>query len=150
MKKLRYKCDGTLGVLEYSDKEDKYSVKFLEAKPGDVGGLYYDTLAKVMKDWEDYEEQKEYWYIRDDGSGIGFSPFNGSTVARRRAAIGNYFETEEEAERAVEKLKAWKRLRDKGFKFNGGDDSWIAYSFNIVNWDDETEKDFNLLFGGEE
>ena len=27
------------------------------------------------------------------------------------------FETREEAEKAVEKLKAWTRLKDKGFKF---------------------------------
>ena len=33
--------------------------------------------------------------------------------------IGNYFETVEEAEQAVEKLKAWKRLRDKEFRFIG-------------------------------
>ena len=32
--------------------------------------------------------------------------------------IGNYFETKEEAELAVEELKAWKRLKDKGFRFN--------------------------------
>lgn len=70
------------------------------------------TLAKfpnILTDW--FEESKEYWYIGDDGTIYkGESEETGQTEFRK--LIGNYFETKEEAEKAVEKLKAWKRLRD--------------------------------------
>lgn len=70
--------------------------------------------------------------------------------------IGNYFETKEEAEKAVEQLKAWKRLKDKGFEFCGiytnlreiyftVPDSF--FSENYMGISDETRKDLTLLFG---
>jgi hypothetical protein len=68
-------------------------------------------------------------------------------------AIGNYFETKEEVEKAVEKLKAWKRLKDKGLKFEGwgiGGEygSTITFSDDI-EYNDETIADLDLLFRGE-
>lgn len=59
--------------------------------------------------------------------------------------------SEEEAEKAVEKLKAWKSLRDKGFQF----ESWFGGSNDISFWldteiDEDIEKDLDILFGGEE
>lgn len=83
------------------------------------------NLAELNEEWEDYQEPKEYWYIRDfsftrgDTTGIGYSPYSNNDTAEYRKQIGNYFETKEEAERAVEKLKAFKRLVDLGFKFDG-------------------------------
>lgn len=61
------------------------------------------------------------------------------------------FETKEEAEKAMEKLKAWKRLKDKGFKF----DNFVRNAIYYVLSDEEIEKDdvledLDLLFGGEE
>lgn len=77
-----------------------------------------DNLKKICEEWEDApEEPKEYWYIECDGEVysierlIGYDP-------NKLKEIGNYFETKEEAEKAVEKLKAWKRLKDKGFRFD--------------------------------
>lgn len=111
----------------------------------------YNSLAKLNEEWCDYEEPKEkhYWVIDDDGMlvcrTVGDFPNEGMCKE-----IGNYFETREEAEQAVEKLKAYKRLKDKGFRFNGGDDACISYRLDPAKWDDELEKDFDLLFGGEE
>jgi len=65
---------------------------------------------------EDYEEPKEYWYIDYDG-GILCGETDNSSAERMMKSMGNYFETIEEAEKAVEKLKAWKRLKDDGFTF---------------------------------
>ena len=77
----------------------------------------YNSLAELNKEWEDApEEPKEYWYI-DIDSGIMFDNVEDDTVKVMRE-IGNYFETREEAEKAVEKLKAWKRLKDYNVKFN--------------------------------
>lgn len=66
-----------------------------------------------------------------------------------RKAIGNYFKTEKEAEKAVEKLKALKRLKDNGFKFK----AYQLQEFNIKFWLDhgytKMGDDLDLLFGGE-
>lgn len=52
-------------------------------------------------------------------------------------------------EEAVEKLRAWKRLKEKGFRFCGGDDACISYEADIENWSMQDLQDFDLLFGGE-
>lgn len=62
---------------------------------------------------------KSFWYIDCDGS--IHKCYNGNISnfhLLNHESISNKFETKEEAEKAVEKLKAWKRLKDKGIKFN--------------------------------
>lgn len=114
---------------------------------------YYHSLAELTDEWEDVEEPKAYWFIRDDDSGVGYSPIGNSSVAKRREAIGNYFETKEEAEKAVEKLKALKRLKDHGFKFVGKTyetDTRFGSAFYQLNEDTYSEDvmaDLDLLFG---
>lgn len=114
----------------------------------------YNSLAELNEEWEDYKEPKEYWYVDSYGMVVR-SLANDNEWDERRKAIGNYFETKEEAEKAVEKLKAWKGLKDAGFKFK----SWTKFDRLYI---DEyrleaeciflisQEKDLNLLFGGEE
>ena len=126
----------------------------------------YDSLAKLTEEWEDYEEPKEYWTIdtvlnkirpigdKSDEEWIRFESW--------AKAIGNYFETREEAEKAVEKLKAWKRLKDKGFRFKGWNCALQELYFDVPDTfydrpdmvgeaiSEETTKDLDLLFGGEE
>lgn len=130
----------------------------------------FDSLAELNEEWEDYEEEpKEYWYIdtyicerncQTEGTNVGRDNFN--------KEIGNYFETKEEVEKAVEKLKAWKRLKDKGFRFDGwedlqaemGADDLMLFNRDIINTDNvigfrmndyhDCIRDLNTLFGGEE
>ena len=71
-----------------------------------------------------------------------------------RNSIGNSFPTSEEAEKVVEKLRAWKRLRDKGFKFVGWEDTNnylndILFELPYMEWDKNVCDDLDLLFGGE-
>lgn len=118
----------------------------------------YDSLAQLQEaGWEDYEEPKPH-FVSDFGD---VYPVQGTAFDRKNIeklkAIGNYFETEEEAEKAVEKLKAWKRLKDKGFKFTGitklFDGDWNKITFNKdqdETWIKENKADLDLLFGGEE
>lgn len=114
----------------------------------------YDSLAELNAEWEDYEEPKEYYCIDwTEPNGI----YRTNYVDTRddfNKEIGNLFESKEDAERAVEKLKAWKRLKDKGFKFAGwGCENQKLYAkiqFNKKAWATETEPDLDLLFGGEE
>lgn len=108
----------------------------------------YNSLAELNEVWEDYDEPKDFWFIDDEGYVKGESKEHEKHLDKMKS-IGNYFETEEEAEKAVERLKAWKRLKDKGFKFLW----WYSTSFGdqidyyISEYDDETKQDLNLLFG---
>lgn len=131
------------------------------------------TMKDLVEEWEDYEEPEGAWSIDDMGFVSIYHQdknFGGSEnyfVESQMKEIGNWFETREEAEKAVEKLKAWKRLKDKGFEIEGwdnyiGDDYYktgqIVINLNNVknrDWDeydniDEIKDDLNLLFGGEE
>ena len=118
----------------------------------------YRTLAELNEDWEDYEEPKKYWYIYGDG--VLSADDNNDFMACTMREIGNYFETKKEAEKAVEKLKAWKRLKDKGFRFYGWNkgDLFECKPNTIEFACDGTEpctwegiqKDLDICFGGEE
>ena len=121
----------------------------------------YNSLAELNEDWEDYEEPKEHYFIAEYGEVFSLNEYEGlNNVANPEdyKAIGNYFDSEEEAKKAVEKLKAWKRLKDKGFRFHewykpDGCEPFIVVETNI-NLDDvdnkNLQKDLDLLFGGEE
>ena len=120
----------------------------------------YNSLAELNEEWEDYEEPKEYYFIDEFGlvqqEVEYYYAENKEAVHDKRLEIGNYFETKEEAKQAVEKLKAWKRLKDKGFKFEGYNPDFegmgIIYPNDCSgNWCwKEDKKDLDLLFGGEE
>lgn len=73
---------------------------------------FYFSLSELLNEWED--ATSTIWYITHDGSIYSADIGNSWT---REKTIGNYFETREEAEKAVKKLKAWKRLKDSGLKF---------------------------------
>jgi hypothetical protein len=126
--------------------------------PERVSGAY-NSLAELNEEWEDApEEPKEWWYI--DIHGPHEVTNNDEYYQQIKAAskeFGNYFETKEEAEKAVEKLKAWKRLKDKGFRFIGlGKDRYgtedIKYDIELPTDIKELGiiEDLNTCFGGEE
>lgn len=131
---------------------------------------YYRSLAELNEEWEDYEEPKDkgYWYI-DDLCRMRYSSELLDEIDDRpnnwmiRKLCGNYFDTREEAEKAVRKLKAWKQLKDKGFRFlpdasfiqqkNEVGESIGSISFTMDNENDYiwgNNKDLEILFGGEE
>lgn len=140
----------------------------------DKEGYVYSSLAELNEEWEDYEEPfstqfytivngeikrcifyskriagcpSDAWaYFKDDGR----------EKIKQLKEVGLYFETKEETERAVEKLKAWKRLRDKGIKIGkrmhsayGGEMFWACPSGTGIS-DKQIWQDLDLLFGGEE
>jgi hypothetical protein len=127
---------------------------------------YECNLVEFMKRTnnfcEEWEEPKEYYFINSVGGVIRPSDTDDweQEDAAHHKQIGNYFETKEEAEKAVEKLKAWKRLKDKGFRIrrNNYHDGmmylhiWNDTTDEITPLDkkSETFKDLDLLFGGEE
>lgn len=124
-----------------------------------LGMTCYKSLAELNEEWEDYEEPKKYWYITGEGDICRDDIEHGEWIEERKF-IGNYFESEEEAEKAVEKLKAWKRLKDKGFRFKDYTRKFDGFKrvdgsvFIVAELDDEGVigmiDELNICFGGEE
>lgn len=149
-----------------------------EIKPAEAreDGIYlYDATTEqwykyeldlLAKWWEYYEEPKEFYFI-DQFMSVSKGVVDDVEYAGRHKAVnyakktsnnlktaGNYFETREEAELAVRKLKAWKRLKEKGFRFKGwrtADLGADKYYFVITaEADDACKDDLDICFGGEE
>lgn len=150
--KLRNKKTGEIGnlVLNINPNRESYSVLSTENGNTICGNLVladYNSLAELNEEWEDYEEPKWYWYINCFGKVLD-TLYNGNEWDEQRKLIGNYFETREEAEKAVEKLKAFKRLKDRGFRFEGfsryGADA--DFSFYKKRSGDFYEENFEALY----
>lgn len=145
--KLRNKKTGEIGELHFEpDKEYHFTVATED--PADM--RIYKTLTDLNEEWEDYEEPETFWGIMSNG-GITEREITSDEIRQEfiedSKAIGNYFETREEAEKAVEKLKAWKRLKQGGFHWN----SWTLGGAHFgVDLYDGYNNDLDLVFGGEE
>lgn len=156
--RLRNKKTGEIYDFKITpDYDDVMSGWKIENK--DFGVRYYSCLAELNAEWEDYEEPKVFWYIEPNGVIARIDEWDCCTEndIEVMKLIGNYFETREEAEKAVEKLKAWKRLKDKGFKFELWDYDGGNYQeriktgrilFRVKDYE-EVDKYLDLLFGDE-
>ena len=81
--------------------------------------------------WKPEADQK-YYFLNNDGS-VGYNHWDGDHIDRNRFEIGNCFKTVEEAEKAVEYLKALAVVRgDATTKFVNGEYNWYVY-FDIEN-----------------
>lgn len=156
---MRFKNKKT-GVVQkiYPSLDDSDSIKFM----AEDGHHYeYKTLEGFFAEWEDApEEPKKVWFIDADGDIDCCTQEceydECGLEAKGMKSIGNYFETEEEAEQAVEKLRAYKRLKDKGFRFKGrykpnyGEDFIVGCRLPKETLVVDVAEDLDLLFGGEE
>ena len=148
--KLKNKKTGEIATLTLSSNGEE----LLLMKDNEM--VTREVKLLDLKEWEDYEEPKEYWFIDYDGGIVPFNRNKETATDKLMKAIGNYFETKEEAELAVRKLKAWKRLKDNGFRFQFWVSSYSGDSISfIIDWINanskkEIENDLDLLFGGEE
>lgn len=155
--KLRNKKTGEIGNLAPRGCEDERLWVWIDNKSKPE--YRYNSLAELNEEWEDYDEPKEYWYIADNGE-IEKDTDDWDDYEERMKEIGNYFETKEEAEKAVGKLKAWKRLKDGGFRFShirSIDGVSIKHKdldqYTIIAYADENgcdQEDLDTCIGGEE
>lgn len=156
--KLRNKKTGEIAVI-------RETIHLTKENDICCGMGSYNSLAELNEEWEDYKESKEYWFIDPMVCGVYYTKIKkDEDLYDFNKQIGNYFETEEEAERAVEKLKAITRLSKCGFGFEGytdrdranGGDIEIYAHVDIPNNNllEEAQpdmlKDLDLLFGGED
>lgn len=121
----------------------------------------YDSLETFNSEWEDVPEEPKGTYFINTQGDVQFwdsSSFAYPDDWTKEKQIGNYFSSREEAELAVRKLKAWKRLKDKGVRFGmrrhshyGGEMFWQCPNGTGIS-DKQIWKDLDLLFctGGEE
>ena len=158
--KLRNKKTGDIGELSVWYRADNKEIKeFGVIKENEKFPTDYKSLAELNEDWEDYEETKDWWSIDQFGEPINVTGLNSLQLEKLRR-IGNLFRSEEETEKAVEKLKTWKRLKDRGFKIDLWDYDGGNYQerirtgkilFRVKDYEEENDKDLAiLLFGSEE
>lgn len=104
--------------------------------------VHKDQLEKnpnILTDWFEEVKESTRWKPETDqkyycfgSNGLVYdSIWADGSVDRSRFKIGNCFQTKEEAKRAVEKLKAWKRLKDSGLKFKDWNKSNYDRTFCI-------------------
>lgn len=118
---------------------------------------FIDRTVKFREEWEDApEEPKKHYEILSMGAVMEREDAEDEIFRNQgQKEIGNYFETKEEAEKAVEKLKALANLRKRGLKFNGWNsaDRGLVGEFEIycdaLNLDG-IEQELELVFGREE
>lgn len=169
--KLRNKKTGEIIEAKFYESSNGVCI-YYEERGGQIGTRdSYSSLAEFNKQWEDApEEPKMYWYMSNNGALIRSQVDEDTSWDINRKQIGNYFESEEEAEKAKEKIKAFKRLKDKGFEFDGWRtwedvtglacfDKGVAHSYyagftfrseDRLEKDKQTRDDLDLLFGDEE
>ena len=159
MKLQNKKTGEILDFNRITDVEFGHKILLQATEYHDKPIYIYNSLAELNAEWEDYEAPKEYWFINPEGEVISFIEADDSPEGLKASKqIGNYFGTKEEAEKSLEKLKAWKRLKDNGFKIKGWKftPDMKQIQGNYVKIEAEipqiliNEKDIDLLFGGEE
>ena len=152
--KFRDKETGVEGYL----RANRYMEYQIEDEKGVPINGSFKTLSELLEKWEEIEEEpKEHWAIDQFGEPINVSGLSRLQLEKLHR-LGNDFPSENATMKAIEKLEAWKRLKDKGFRFDGYD---VAHNSNgnlcgqlFYNAGDycieDVEKDLDLLFGGEE
>lgn len=134
-------------------------------KKGSVATVYeYDSIKDFTDHWEDAsEEPKEHWAIDQFGEPINVSGLSRLQLEKLHR-LGNDFPNKNATMKAIEKLKAWKRLEENGFRFIEWEldmktiaDGKIWFDVGVnTQWDaehllecePEVKKSLDLLFGG--
>lgn len=133
------KAGSTLYLNELGNlvAEDKTTIVFLASFIHSYNLLDSDWLEENPEDHKRWRAEKYGRYYSVGDSGAVFSIMEDLWASDDcRYSIGNYFKTGEEAEKAVEWLKALTILRDdtKGFKANwkdGGQLRWgVEYNYD--------------------
>lgn len=150
--KLRNKRSGEIGYFCFANWNDPVLI-IMDNNGVQLGK--YTSLTRLNAEWEDYEEPKTFFTIYYDGTISEFKDGDDDQI-RDMKAIDNYFSSREEAEQAVEKLKAWKRLKDYNVKFNLDfvrNKIDFTYSVNnpllsVLDGEEQIFNNMKIIFGG--
>lgn len=140
--KLQNKSTGEIGCLVCSFGKTPEKITVVEYIDGKRGSKvwYYNSLAELNEEWEDYEEpESKIIHLRHN------------EFVQGRHIVEIDYTDYREAERAVKKLEAWKRLKDKGFRFIDHIDRDSGQGMTRYEWDGYVNgEDLDLLFSGED
>lgn len=119
----------------------------------------YKSLQRMYEEWEDApEEPKGFWLINILGI-VEYTHGLPEHEVEMLKKIGNYFETEEQAIKARDKLFAWQRIEEDLVSLHWQDEKdgkfsvWGQFYGNMLENDailNIHRKDLDLLFGSEE
>lgn len=127
-----------LAVTNCDKKKGKYAMnklEELEKKYKELGEEIERLKCKSAERWRaDYG--CEYFYIDDDGD-IQSEQDNDWGCDEYRFNIGNYFKTEEEACKVLDKILIYNKLKDLALKLNEG---------KTIDWKDDTQEKFCIYF----
>lgn len=103
--RLRNKHTGE--VKEFNEIYLAKTIKETKTSKNERVERSYCKINELNADWEDYEEPKTFWAISWAGEPEEYDAKKTPQELKDMAQqIGNYFETKEEAEKAVNRLKA--------------------------------------------
>lgn len=125
---IRNKKTGQVGELRAQLSSPVGSIKYFVVVCGTIS-YNYDSLDELNDEWESYEEWGGYEEPKEDYKKVI------DTIVRYVEESSSYWDCDESVKKFVEKLKAYKRLKDKGFKIEGIKEDW---------------QDLDLLFGGDD
>lgn len=115
-------CRGISYIIVHKDQ--------LEENPNILDDWFEEIKESTR--WKPDKEQN-YYYVSSSNLVINDVWYDSSVVDNDRFNLGNCFQTEEEAERVVEYLKALAVVRgDSTSKFVNGEYNWFVY-FDIEN-----------------
>ena len=124
-----------------------------EASKGGVVTIYYESLQELYDDWEDVPKEEPISSSHENGVESTGKIENIWTGNRRNKTVHIKCNSEKYAKEVFIKLKAWKRLQEKGFKFEAYKPYGAGITFTIAHMDElaeDSKKDLDLLFGGAE
>ena len=149
MKKVRSKLRPTeIGVIKtFSLSPDDEVGEIAIQCPGCT--YYYNNLAELCEKWEDYEQPKEHWAIDQFGEPINVSGLSRLQLEKLHR-LGNDFPSENVTMKAIEKLRAFNRLKEKGFRITMRGckgNAWLEANWGNLQGD---YSDVLSLFGDKE
>ena len=98
-----------------------------------INELEEKEITKSGKRWRGVKD-RFYWYIEGDCKVYGEYEKD-DDYDNARYEIGNYFRTEEEAKKVVEKIKIYTRLKDLALRLNKGEK---------IDWDNSTSAKWSI------
>ena len=123
--KLKNKKTGETITLK--DDRELALLKFVESSL--PNGFILWEEVKETTSWK--PELGKKYYLSDSNGSVYDSVWSNDYIDRSRFEIGNCFENREEAEKAIERLKAWERLKNAGLKFKDWNKSNYDKTFCI-------------------
>ena len=121
-------------IEKLKEKQEKLE-RDLEALGTQINELEEKEITKSGKRWRGVKD-RFYWYIEGDCEVYGEYEKD-DDYDNARYEIGNYFRSKEEAEKVVEKIKIYTRLKDLALRLNEGRE---------VNWDDSAQDKWYIYY----